>query len=110
MLRFFEIFTILLAVVVAAYGKKEEIDYTQYGFNVETIKSVSEDSYNGVSYIHVEQIPTIQSVGIFGDNENVIYNGMLFFAQKVFWVEDNISLAIALISAIIIPLRKYVEE
>lgn len=103
-----EIFAVVLAVVVAVYSQKEEFDYNQYGYGVETIKSVSDGSYTGPAYISLEQIPAIHSIGISSPSGTIIYNGLLLFSQKIFHIKDNIPVAIALLSAIIIPLKKYV--
>lgn len=107
--KFIETATILLAIIIAVYGKTTSFDYTQYGCSVDTIKEsiVQEES---ASHIALEEIPTIHSTGIRIEHEISLYNILLPISQYMFYLSDNLEIIIAIVGAVIIPLNKYSEE
>lgn len=101
-LKYFEISMVLLGVMIAVYGKINDFDYSQYGFNVATIAEAQ--------YIHLEKIPRINSVGISIQEGDFFYNMLLHMSQFVFYLSDNLEMIIAIAGTVIIPLKSYSEE
>lgn len=107
-LRYFEIATVLFAVIIAVYGKTNNFDYSQYGYSADTIKEfvVQEN----VQYIPLEKIPSIHSIGIEIRGGNLLYNLLLHISQFAFRLSDNLEMIIAIVGTVLIPLKKYSEE
>ena len=99
----------MLAIIIAVYGKVSSFDYSQYGYDVETIKRVIIQEEN-VQYIPLEKIPTIHSIGIREEHGIKLYNTLLYMSQLGFYLSDHLDMIIAIIGAVIIPLKNYCEE
>lgn len=108
-LKYFEMVTVLLVVIIAVYSKINSFDYSQYGYGVDTIKETIAQE-EGVQYIPLEEIPSIHSLGIRTEEGNLLYNMLLYMSQIVFYLSDNLELIIAIAGAVIIPLKDYSEE
>lgn len=108
-LKFFEIVTVLLAVVIAVYSKINSFDYSQYGYSTEIIKEVINQEER-IAYIPLEEIPSIHSIGIVTRKGNLLYNMLLHMSQFMFHLSDNLEVIIAIASTVIIPLKNYSEK
>ncbi len=108
-IKFIETVTILLAIIVAVYSKMSSFDCFRYGYSVDTIKEsiIQEKS---VLYIPLEEIPSVQSIGIETKNEISLYSILLHMSQLGYYLSDNLEIIIAIIGAVIIPLKNYSEE
>ena len=104
-LRIIEGIAILLAIVIAVYGKADDFDYSRYGYNSDTIKAVVVQESNA-AYIPLEKIPSIQSCGVLVGG-NILYNMALRSSQVVYYLSDNLELIAAIAGAIIVPLENY---
>lgn len=106
--KYFEITTVLLAVIIAVYGKINSFDCSQYGYRVDTMKEVifQEEAL----YIPLEEIPSIQSIGISTQEGNVWYNLLIHMSQFMLYLSDNLEMIIAIAGTVIIPLKNYSEE
>lgn len=108
-LKYFEITMLLLAVIIAVYGRVNNFDCSQYGYSVDTIKDTIIQEENA-QYISLEKIPSIRTEGIYIKDGNLLYNALLNLSQFVFYLSDNLEMLIAIAGAIIIPLRNYSEK
>lgn len=108
-LKWFECVTVLVAVVIAIYGKVDSFEYYQYGFNVNTIEKTINNEQSAL-YIPLEEIPSINSEGIKIQDGNLLYNVILKMSQGLFHISDNFEIIIAIAGAVIFPLRNYAES
>lgn len=108
-LKYFEITTVLLAVIIAVYGKINSFDYSQYGYSADTVKEVIVQE-EGEAYIPLEKISSIHSIGIGTKEGNLLYNILLHMSRFAFYLSDNLEMIIAIAGTVIIPLKNYSEE
>lgn len=107
--KFIETVTILLAIIIAVYGKTTSFDYSRYGCSVDTIKEYIIQA-ESASHIPLEEIPTIHSTGIIIEDKISPYNILINVSQLGYCLSDNLKMIIAIAGAIIIPLKSYCEE
>lgn len=107
-LKYFEVTTVLLAVIIAIYGKVNSFDFSQYGYSVDTIKEAiyQKEAKN----IPLEIIPSMHSIGISIREGNLLYNMLLHMSHFLFYLSDNLEMVIAIAGTVIIPLKNYSEE
>ena len=107
-LKFSGCITVLMVLVIAIYSKTNSFEYDQYGYNIETLKgAVTEE--NTVQYVVLEEIPSINSIGVQIKGSNLSYNIALKISQFLYSMSENFELVIAFAGAVILPLQNYVE-
>lgn len=108
-LKYLEIATILLGVIIAVYGKVDSFDYSQYGYSINTVKEVANQE-DSIQYIPLEKIPSIHSIGIETTKGAFLYNILLHISQFMLYLSDNFEMVIAIAGAVIIPFKSYSEK
>lgn len=58
----------------------------------------------------LEEIPSMQSIGIEVNQGKLLYNILLHISQFGYYLSDNLELIVAIAGVIIIPLKKYSNE
>lgn len=106
-LRFFESVVILLAVILAIYSKVDKFEYYRYGYNVNKLNNTLVQ--NETIYIPLEEIPSLQSVGVEMTSGSLLYSVFLKISQGMFYLSNNLDIIIAIAGAIILPLSNYAE-
>lgn len=108
-LKCLEIITVLLTVSIAVYNKTNNFDHSQYGYSTDTIRKAV-DQEEGITQIPLEKIPSIHSTGLETSKGNLLYKILLHTSQFIFYLSDNLEMAIAIAGTVIIPLKNYSEE
>ena len=106
-LEFIEIFSILVAVIIAVYGKMESFHPAEYGYSVNTLKETLLQE-NELMFLPLET--DLVSTGLSTPQGNFLYNITLKLSRLFFVLSDNLEIIIAIIGAVIIPLKKYSDE
>ncbi len=107
-LKIFEIFVCFVAIILAVYGKIDNFNASHYGFKIKTIKSAITQNDNQM-YIHLQDIPSIESVGIITE-QNIVYNILMSFSQIVAMAIKHLQLFIAIAAVIIIRIKYYLNN
>lgn len=106
-LKYFETVLVLLAIIVAVYGKIDCFDYSSYGYRTDVIRDAVREEK--VLYVPLEYFPSTYSIGLDVPGENILYSMVLHMSQMVYHVSDNLEIIVAIAGAVIIPLKDYAE-
>lgn len=108
-LKGFEVGSVFIAIILAIYSTElEPFDPSEYGYAVENLKTVI-DGDEQVLYISLEAIPRLHSVGLDSLEAGIWYKILLKSSTGVYYIVDKIEVFIAVLGAILIPLKNYVD-